>query len=124
MRRPRATSNYEVTLAFVAGHPDACRLTVAQLVGGTGLTRPTLYRALARHGGVNEFLMSIRLEAAKELLASHLTCKEVAKRCGFRTQAHFNHRFHTDVGVTPGNYQAQRRAELAATPARPTSVRP
>ena len=113
MRPPAATANYEAVLAFVAGHPEPCRLTVAELVRGTGLTRPTLYRAFERHGGVNEHLISIPFEAAKGLLSSGLACKEVAKRCGFKSQAHFSYRFHKNFGVTPGSYRAQRCAVLA-----------
>ena len=111
-RSPAATLNSDVAWAFVVRHSAPCRLTVAELIAGTGLKRATLYRALAIYGGVHTFLMSVRLEAARSLLASGLPCKEVAKRCGFKSQAHFSRRFLADYGFHASDYQKRSRAEL------------
>lgn len=111
MREPATRTNQQAALAYVAAHPEPYRLTVADLIDGTGLTRPTLYRAFAEHGGVNEFLTCMRLEQSRELLASGLSCKEVSKRCGFRSLSHFSHRFRSRYGLTATSYQAKHVSE-------------
>ena len=111
MRRPASASNHDAALAYVTAHPDPSRITIAELIEGTGLKRATLYRAFEAHGGVYECLVSLRLETARELLASGLSCREVSKRCGFRTSSHFSKRFFASYGMTARSYQAQCLAE-------------
>ena len=111
MRRPAAQTHHDAALAYMAGHAEPHRITIAELIAGTGLPRTTLYRAFQAHGGVNEHLISVRLEASKELLASGMSCREAGKRCGFKAVSHFSRRFSAAYGVTARSYQAQRMGE-------------
>lgn len=54
------------------------------------------------------FLISCRLEAARELLREGtMNCTEVAYRCGFSTSAQFSALFKRCYGVTPLRYRNQ-----------------
>lgn len=58
----------------------------------------------------HDFLLTRRIERAKELLA-HPNCRlvEVALDVGFQTQAHFTTVFKRFVGTTPARWRALRR---------------
>lgn len=57
------------------------------------------------------YLTARRLERARELLVlDGLSLAEVARRCGFSTQAHFCSVFRAHTGVTPGAYRRQQRS--------------
>ena len=56
------------------------------------------------------YLTAKRMEHARRLLAeSNVAIADVARRVGFRTQAHFSGVFRKQVGVTPGQYRRQNR---------------
>lgn len=56
-----------------------------------------------------------RMEVARELLAaSPLPIREVSRRTGFRTQAHFSGVFRIRVGMTPGEYRRSSASVEAA----------
>ena len=56
------------------------------------------------------YLTTKRMQHARALLAeSSLAIAEVARRVGFRTQAHFSGVFRKQVGMTPGQYRRQNR---------------
>jgi AraC family transcriptional regulator len=60
-----------------------------------------------------------RMDRAKDLLAqTTLPLAEVAKRVGYRTQAHFTGVFHERVGITPRAYRLRCR-RVEARPAWP-----
>ena len=113
MRTPAVQTHHKAALAYVASHPEPCLITVAELIEGTGLKRATLYRAFEANGGVNAFLISVRLEAARQLLASGLSCREASKRCGFKALSHFSKRFSARYGGTASSYQARCMADRA-----------
>lgn len=51
------------------------------------------------------YLMQLRVERAKTLLASGLPIVQVALDSGFADQSHLNRQFKRRVGVTPGQYR-------------------
>jgi AraC family transcriptional regulator len=56
------------------------------------------------------YLTTKRMQHARQLLAdSSVPIAEVARRVGFRTQAHFSGVFRKQVGVTPGQFRRQHR---------------
>ena len=64
------------------------------------------------------YLTAKRMQHARGLLAdTNVAIAEVARRVGFRTQAHFSGVFRKQVGVTPGQYRRQHRNANAAAPA-------
>ena len=64
--------------------------------------------------GINEFLNSIRVEKAKELLSSsELSLSEIAQEIGYTDQSYFGKVFKTQTGYSPHTYRnrAKRRGE-------------
>lgn len=97
--------------AYVASDPDPCGLTIADLLAATGASRASSYRAFQPHGGVSEYLQRLRLKAAsKDILQTHDPLCDIAKRCGFKTIAHFSHRFRAAYGVSATKYRANARS--------------
>jgi AraC-like DNA-binding protein len=58
---------------------------------------------------LSDYVWERRIAMATRLLASnqHLYISEVARRCGFKSAAHFSRRFAQATGSTPSTYQAQ-----------------
>jgi AraC family transcriptional regulator len=57
------------------------------------------------------YLIGRRLEVARELLATtELAIRDVGKRAGFSTHAHFCSVFRSHCGTTPAAYRRQHRA--------------
>ena len=108
MSRTTTRAAYQDVLDYASSHTDPCKLTVSELLFALQIPRSTLYRAFASHGGVNEFLLSLRLEVGKHLLVTtEDACQEVSQRCGFRSPAHFSRRFLRTNGLSPQVYRHQ-----------------
>src|SRR5450756_903180 len=79
-----------------------------------GVSKATLYRIFSRAGGVNEYIRFRRLARAHALLVTSSgwgRISEVARLCGFSSDAHFSRAFRDAYGYTP------RDAMAAANPA-------
>ena len=65
-----------------------------------------LLRAFRQSVGLppHEYLINLRVERAKQLLAQGRPLAEVAYATGFCDQSHFNRQFKRLVGITPGRY--------------------
>ncbi|MCP2307125.1 AraC family transcriptional regulator [Kitasatospora paracochleata] len=107
---------------------DACLpLSVSEHARRAGMTVPELRRAVQAVGAVGpkEYLLTVRLNEAKQLLAaSELPVAAVARRVGYDDPAYFTRIFTRRVGVAPSVFRAQQyrgdgqlravgRAELA-----------
>lgn len=89
-------SNQLISRAFVA---RLCGISVRNLAG-----------IMARHGTTfSDELWQIRLEEAARLLSSgdgtHLRIGQIARMTGFKTAAHFSHRFHQRHGASPDAFR-------------------
>lgn len=63
-----------------------------------------------------EYLTSIRLHLAEELLlSSDLSIKEVACRCGYRDIQYFTALFHRYTGLPPGRFRSQGGTHFLGT---------
>lgn len=73
----------------------------------SGLSPFHLLRAFRKETGLppHEFLVSIRIERARQLLARSVPLARVAHEVGFADQSHFTRVFKRVVGVTPGKYR-------------------
>ena len=61
------------------------------------------------------YLVGRRIAIARELLAtSDLRIREVGRRSGFSTHAHFCSVFRTQTGMTPATWRRQARSEPAS----------
>lgn len=67
----------------------------------------TMIRAFQRHYGLSPyaFVVSRRVDRARQLLDAGVSPAEVALRAGFYDQPHLNRHFTRLVGVPPGAYQ-------------------
>lgn len=65
-----------------------------------------LLRAFRKTVGLppHEYLINLRIERAKQLLAQGCQIADVAYEIGFCDQSHLNRQFKRIVGVTPGQY--------------------
>lgn len=80
-----------------------------------GLSRRGFFEAFRKNVGLNPgaVLRHVRIEYAKRLLIEHdLVLKEVAKRCGYRSQNTFCVAFQREMGISPKKFQ--RRYWLTA----------
>ncbi|HEY7890434.1 MAG TPA: AraC family transcriptional regulator [Steroidobacteraceae bacterium] len=55
------------------------------------------------------YLESIRIQRARELLASGASVADTALAVGYPDQSHFTHRFRRHTGITPGRYRDAAR---------------
>lgn len=83
-------------------------VTLNALVAETGVSRFALTRSFRRHYGVgpHEWLMALRLQAARRALARGAAPADVAADTGFADQAHLARRFRRAYGTTPGAFRA------------------
>lgn len=86
-----------------------------------GLTRFSALRSFAAAFGITpmRYLASLRVEAARGLLAAGVPCSEVAARTGFADQAHLTRTFRDRLGLTPAAYQRAVTGDTASRGARP-----
>jgi transcriptional regulator GlxA family with amidase domain len=55
---------------------------------------------------VHQYLTTVRLERAKELLAANeFSIADIAFRCSFSSQANFTKTFVRSLGISPGRYR-------------------
>lgn len=90
---------------------------VAQLAKALGVGRTQLFEQMAQlmDRAPREFLFELRLERAATLLvATDLPVGAVSRSVGFRTLAHFTHRFRARFGTTPSTWRRERRTAAAA----------
>jgi AraC-like DNA-binding protein len=66
-----------------------------------------LTRVFGKQLGVTPhgYLIQVRVEHARTLLASHKRLADIAAECGFSDQAHMTRLFKRQVGITPGRYR-------------------
>jgi len=81
------------------------------------ISRATLYRVFADHGGVMKHVQERRLLAVQAALSDPLETRRLSKLAadlGFSSEAHFSRSFRTRFGVTASAYRKSQR-EASAT---------
>jgi AraC-like DNA-binding protein len=78
-------------------------ISLEDTAAACGLSRSHFIRAFRQTTGVtpHRWLLDLRIERAKQLLASAMTIAEIASACGFADQSHMSRVFHKSVGTTP-----------------------
>jgi len=80
-------------------------LTIGQICQHVGVSRATLYRVFAEHGGVQRYILRRRLEGALTDLGKSKPkrglIKQVAQTWAFADQATFSRQFRTQFGFPP-----------------------
>jgi AraC-like DNA-binding protein len=95
-------------------------LSVAQHARRAGMTVAELRRAVRAAGAVGpkEYLLTVRLDEAKRLLAAaELPVAAVARRVGYGDPAYFTRIFTRRVGLAPSLFRAQEYRGTAGAPA-------
>nr|WP_225740716.1 MULTISPECIES: AraC family transcriptional regulator [Pseudoalteromonas] len=82
-------------------------ISLDELEGLTNSTRFQLIKSFNSTFGLtpHQFLLQIKIQKAKSLLAKGMTCVDTALFCGFYDQSHFNRNFKRAYGVSPSNYK-------------------
>lgn len=90
-------------------------LSVALLAKECSLSRSYFTRAFKQSTGQSphEWLMNLRIEKAKALIAnSDLKLAQIGLECGFTDQAHFSRVFFKQVGIPPAGWRRLQRQGL------------
>ncbi|GAB3738442.1 helix-turn-helix domain-containing protein [Amycolatopsis oliviviridis] len=86
-------------------------ISVAEIAARRGMTLPELRAAVRRstESGLKDHLLTLRLNRAKELLATtRMPVQEVAQAIGYEDAAYFSRLFTRRVGVSPGRFRESR----------------
>jgi AraC-like DNA-binding protein len=78
---------------------------VSGIAGQCGVSRERIHRVMKRWIGMSpsDYLRTVRLHRAKDMLLSGQPVASVAAACGFADQAHFTRWFRRAFGYTPGD---------------------
>jgi AraC-like DNA-binding protein len=89
------------------------RVTLGDLSRAVGLSKFHLARCFAREVGVapHEYLLLVRIERVRELLAEGVAPAIAAAIAGFADQSHLTRVFKQRLGTTPGWYRTSADAE-------------
>jgi len=101
---------------FVRQHVHDASLDATGVAAGCGLSRRTLYRALAADGEtLSALIRRLRVARAQRLLRDRptLPLAVVAARSGFGGAAQLHRAFQSVVGTTPGTFRARHAPESA-----------
>ncbi|GGM23922.1 transcriptional regulator [Streptomyces fumigatiscleroticus] len=95
---------------FVRRHVTDPRLDAAAVAAGCGVSRRTMYRALAEDGeSLTQLIRRLRVSHAQRLVRAHpeRPLAAVARECGFGGEAQFHRAFKAVTGMTPGAYRGR-----------------
>ena len=86
--------------------------TASSLASACGMSATYFARAFRERIGctVTAFRMRLRIEeAARKVAAKDTSLAEIARDCGFPSQAHFTRSFRSIVGISPGRFRKMSR---------------
>ncbi len=95
-------------LKSIAENMDNLNFTVDQLASDVAMSRASLYKKMQTMLGItpNEFLRSVRLKHAAQLLAdTQLSVSQISLMIGFQTTRYFSQCFKQIYGIKPSEYR-------------------
>ena len=103
----------EKVCALIQKNIDNPEYSVEKLSADVGMERTVLYRKLNAIAGQtpSDFIRSIRLKHAAQLLNKGYQVGEVADMVGFNTPKYFTKYFKQAFGVTPSQYKTNMTGE-------------
>lgn len=86
-------------------------LRLEELAEGSGYSKEYLAKRFKQEVGmpISEYMLQARMEEAKTLISSGMSCGDVAHTLGFSSQSHFIRRFKDATGMTPKLYAAKKQ---------------
>ncbi|RKR03070.1 AraC family transcriptional regulator with amidase-like domain [Maricaulis maris] len=101
----RAGDRYGALIDWMQDRLDQ-PLKVADLAAYCGQTERTFHRRFSAASGMPpaRFVETLRMKHGRDLLEAGLAVKQVAGRCGFRSEAAFRTAFRQHFGVAPGQH--------------------
>lgn len=101
----------------IADNMDNTDYTVDHLASDVGMSRASLYKKAQQALGItpNEYLRNVRLKHATTLLEQGIPVNQVSLMVGFVTPRYFSQCFKSLFGVTPSEYGASDRKDMAET---------
>src|SRR5581483_1919855 len=108
-RATQAQPQFELTLMLQAKrhidrHLQTRDLSADELCTVLGISRSSLYRLFARHGGVAAYIRGRRLDRIRARLADpteRRKLSDIAQAYGFSSEAHFSAAFRRRFGMSP-----------------------
>ncbi len=84
-------------------------ITVEKIAEGMNLDRRYLSRIFKERTGqtIQDYIISVRLEAARERLLGGATVSEAALLCGYGDECNFSKMFKRRYGISPGRWRQQ-----------------
>ena len=118
---PVSASNREFLERFreiVMQHRSDTAFTTQAAATSVAMSRMHLNRKLRALTGqsTHEFIRTVRLEAARDLLQSSLSVERIAESVGFKSSSHFAEVFRERFGARPSTYRTMK--SLARQPPR------
>lgn len=99
---------------YITGHLDDT-ITVESLCKKFHVSKTTLYNISVKNFnmGITEYIRSVRLECAKQLLIStEKSIQDIAKETGYKDNNYFIRYFGKTVGMTPGKYRKENQKTI------------
>ena len=113
LRNRKPVEDYiDSAAAFI--HYNYQTITVNDVVNFIGFSRGYLSSAFKKAKGISlqEYLLKVRMQKAKELLAgTDLQIQEIAEKTGYTDQLNFSRIFRKYVGVSPSEYRRKKYEE-------------
>ncbi|MED4958592.1 AraC family transcriptional regulator [Paenibacillus macerans] len=87
-------------------------ISIGELSRRLGYHRAHLFHAFKARTGLSpkQYLMKVRIEKAKELLAGPLTVDQIAASVGFNDALYFSRQFKKATGLPPSEYRKMQHA--------------
>lgn len=105
-RRMLSQAQEDAAKAFMRMHAGR-NISVTEIAASAGLSRGYFSRAFAATVGATPFrwLMSHRIQRAKDMLVRGLPIADIAAACGFSDQSHLNRVFQRETGISPAQWR-------------------
>jgi AraC-like DNA-binding protein len=108
-------SRRKAALDYIDAHLANAQLGPDEIAEAANLSRASLYRLLAKEGGIRAVMSKRRLDEALRLMLEddkdEHSLKKIVKRCGFGGASQFSRAFRARFGVSPRQYRALVRQQ-------------
>jgi AraC-like DNA-binding protein len=108
-------SRRRAALDYIDVHLGNAQLGPNEIADATNVSRASLYRLLAREGGIRAVLLKRRLDEALRLILAddkeERSLTDIAKCCGFGGTSQFSRVFRARFGMPPRQYLALVRQQ-------------